>query len=63
MKYTGNEICSKYSETHSEIGFYTAGHVERGTGKWLEHVTEAGCQFYILCWLFMTTQTDSKQQG
>lgn len=38
-------IPTKYWETHSEIGFYTAGCIDGGTNNCLKHVTESGCQF------------------
>lgn len=49
-------------ETNSEIGFYTAGCIEKATDNCLKYVIESGCQSYGLCWLFMAAQTDGKQQ-
>lgn len=37
-------IPPKYWETHSEIGFCTAGCIDGGTNNCLKHVIESGCQ-------------------
>lgn len=34
----------------------------KSPNDYLKYVIESGCQFYGLCWLFMVTHSDRKQQ-